>query len=58
MLATVACLKGHKWKSMMIKVRSTSRSPYQETRTADLDSARVLWKLASRLLPGTSFVCP
>ncbi|KAL5415786.1 hypothetical protein PMIN04_008441 [Paraphaeosphaeria minitans] len=23
MLATVACLKGHKWKSMMIKVCST-----------------------------------
>ena len=23
MLATVACLKGHKWKSMMIKVPST-----------------------------------
>lgn len=22
MLATVACIKGHKWKSMMIKVRS------------------------------------
>ena len=24
MLATVACIKGHKWKSMMIKVRSAA----------------------------------
>ena len=43
MLATVACLKGHKWKSMMIKVRPNRCSPYQRNLAADLNAARVLW---------------
>lgn len=28
MLATVACLKGHKWKSQMIKVGASSHGPF------------------------------
>jgi len=50
MLATVACLKGHKWKSMMIKVPVS-----RVARCAQLirTSARVLWQLASGLFSGT-----
>jgi hypothetical protein len=47
MLATVACLKGHKWKSNMIKVCQHSSLLRI---TTDLLIARILWQLASRLL--------
>jgi hypothetical protein len=41
MLATVACLKGHKWKSNMIKVRCTWVG-YNAT-LANTATARILW---------------
>lgn len=50
MLATVACLRGHKWKSMMIKVCASRPLP-QLTHT-NRHLASILWKLATRLFSG------
>lgn len=51
MLATVACLRGHKWKSNMIKV--SCHVVLHNMNIADLLIACILWQLASRLLTST-----
>jgi hypothetical protein len=51
MLATVACLKGHKWKSSMIKVCSSSILLLQRL----IFLACLLRQLASRLLTGKAY---
>jgi hypothetical protein len=50
MLATVACLKGHRWKSNMIKVRYTLFM--HSASYANAITARILWQLASGLFSG------
>jgi hypothetical protein len=52
MLATVACLRGHKWNSMMIKVSPYSRHIRIMVSEGLIQrAARVLWQLAARLQP-------
>lgn len=52
MLATVACIRGHKWKSMMIKVCLAGD---RRVSTCGLCiAARLLWQLATRLFTGMS----
>ena len=48
MLATVACLKGHKWKSNMIKVGACDLQAILQRLTSG--AACILWQLAPRLL--------
>jgi hypothetical protein len=52
MLATVACLKGHKWKSNMIKV--TFNPSFPQMTKLILNTACLLWQLAKGLLAGLS----
>jgi hypothetical protein len=53
MLATVACLRGHKWKSNMIKVQ---RVDIERVRLmTEFRTARLLRQLATRLFTGCRY---